>query len=59
MTFTYTCRMFLLAAVMYVEDTGLIHLAPSQEMSDEELISQIEESTEALTQVAQVTQDEL
>ena len=43
----YTCRMFLLATVMYVDDTDLLHLAPSQETSDEELIHQVEESTEA------------
>jgi len=55
MTSTYTCRMFLLSAVMYVDNTDLLHLAPSQEMSDEELITQVEESTKMWGELAQVT----
>ena len=45
MTYTYTCRMFLLTAVMYVDETDLLHLAPSQEKLDEAFITQVEEST--------------
>jgi len=55
MTLVYTCRMFLLAAIMYVDDTDLLHLAPSQQTTDEELISQVEESADAWGQLAQAT----
>ena len=37
-TSSYFSRVFLLAAVMYVDDTNLLHWAESPEMTDEELI---------------------
>jgi len=40
LTSSYMARLFLLAAVMYVDDTDLLHLASSPETTDEELISQ-------------------
>ena len=39
LTSAYTARLFLLAAVMYVDDTDLLHLAPKQESTDSELIA--------------------
>ena len=47
--------MFLLAAVMYVDDTDLLHLAPSKQTTDEELFTQVEDSTKAWGQLAQAT----
>ena len=55
MTSAYTCKIFLLAAVMYVDNIDLLRLAPSQDTSDEELVTQVEESTVAWGQLAQVT----
>ena len=46
MASSYTCRMFLLADVMFVDDTDLLHMTPSQDTSDKELITQVEESIE-------------
>ena len=44
LTSSYTCRMFILAADMYVDDTDLLHLAPSQHYSDYELVEQVQEA---------------
>ena len=45
LTSCYTARMFLLAAVMYVDDTDLCHMAPSQTSTDEALIARTQRST--------------
>ena len=45
LTSSYTARMFVLAAVMYVDDTDLTHLAPSQLTSDADLFKQVQKST--------------
>jgi len=55
MTSAYTFRLFALTAVMYVDDTDLLHLAPSQDSSDEELIYMVQESANVWRELAQAT----
>ena len=38
LTSAYTCHMFILVAVMYVDDTDLLHWAPSPTTSSGELV---------------------
>ena len=45
LTSAFTSRMFILAAVMYVDDTDLLHWAPSPTTSSEELVQQVQEAT--------------
>jgi len=45
LTSAYTSRMFILAAVMYVDDTDLLHWASSPTTSSEELVQQVQEAT--------------
>jgi hypothetical protein len=45
LTSAYTSRMFILEAVMYVEDIYLLHWAPSPTTSSGELIQQVQEAT--------------
>ena len=45
LTSAYTSRMFILAAVMYVDDTDLLHWAPSPTTSSGELVQQVQEAT--------------
>ena len=53
LTSSYTARLFLLAAVMYVDDTDLCHMTPTVTSSDEELIQQVQTSTNAWTHLGQ------
>ena len=55
LTSSYTARMFLLAAVMYVDDTDLCHMTPTVTSSDEELIQQVQTSTNSWTHLGQAT----
>ena len=45
LTSAYTSRMFILAAVMYVDDTDLLHWAPSPTTPSRELVQQVTEAT--------------
>ena len=42
---TYTCRMFILTAVMYVDDIDLLHWAPSPTTSVTEWVEQAQAAT--------------
>ena len=45
LTSVYTARIFLLAAVMYVDDMDLAHWGKSQTVSDKALIKHVQTST--------------
>ena len=45
LTLSYTARLFLLAAIMYVDDTDLLHWADNPYVSDEEFILQCQKAT--------------
>ena len=55
LTSAYTSRLFLLAAVMYVDDTDLTHWGKSQEMSDAVLVRHVQDSTTDYGELAQAT----
>jgi len=55
LTSAYTARLFLLAAVMYVDDTDLLHWAPSPETTDEDLIEHVQQATMDWGMLAQST----
>jgi len=59
LTLAYTYRMILPYVVIYVDDTDLLHVAPSQEIYDEELVIYAEESSEAWGLLTQATGDAL
>lgn len=44
LTSSYTARLFLLAAVMYVDDTDILHWAESQTTTDDELVAQVQQA---------------
>ena len=46
LTSAYSCRTFLLAMIMYVDDTDALHWAPSPTTTDEELIAQVQKATD-------------
>lgn len=52
---TLTASTFLLAAIMYVDDTDLLHWAPSATTSDEELIEMVQEDGNDWGRLAQVS----
>ena len=43
LTSAYMARLFVLAAVMYVNDTDLLHLTPDPTTTDEEVIELVQE----------------
>ena len=45
LTFAYMAQVFLLAAVIYVDNTDLLHVAPSATTTDSEIIKQVWEGT--------------
>ena len=45
LTSAYTASLFLLTAIMYIDDTDLIHWAPIQDASSEELVLQVQTAT--------------
>ena len=45
LTSANTARIFILAAVMFVDDTDLLHWVPSPETTDEELVKIVQEAT--------------
>lgn len=55
LTSCYTSRMFLLAAVMYVDDTDLCHMAATPTTSDAAFITTIQNSTDDWGQLSQAT----
>ena len=50
-----TARVFLLAAIMFVDDTDLLHWAPSPTTSDEALIELIQGASNDWAHIAQET----
>ena len=53
-----SCRMallFMLAAVMYVDDTDWLHLGKSIRMSDDDLVSQVQRATTDAGMLSQAT----
>ena len=44
LTSSYILHMFILAAVMYVDDTDLMHWAPSPPTTAEKLVEQVQEA---------------
>ena len=55
LTSSYTARMFLLAAALYVDDTDLLHWADSSETEDEELIEMVQGATDDFANLAQAS----
>jgi len=55
LTSSYTSRLFLLAAAMYVDDTDLLHWADSQTTDDDELIEHVQSATTDFGQLAQAS----
>ena len=55
LTSAYTARMFVLAAVMYVDDTDLTHRASTQDTGDEVLFQQVQQATTDWGMLAQAT----
>ena len=55
LTSAYTTGMFLLTAVMYVENMDLAHWGKSQKVSDKALIQHVQTSTNEYGELAQVT----
>ena len=55
LTSAYMARVFRLAAVMYVDDTDLLHVASSATASDGELIEQVQEGTTDWGMLAKAT----
>ena len=52
---TYTARLFLLTPVCYVDDTDLLHFAPSVNTTDRELFVQVHAATTAWGHLAQAS----
>ena len=55
MTSPYFSRVFLLAAVMYVDDTDLLHWADSPSTTDEELIEKVQWELDIWADIVNVT----
>ena len=55
MTSSYLGRVFLLAAVMYVNDTDLLHWAENQNTSDEEMIKKVQEELNLWSEIMHST----
>ena len=55
LTSAYLARLFLLAAVCYVDDTDLLHLAPSVNTTDRELFVQVQAATTDWGHIAQAS----
>ena len=55
LTSAYMARVFLLAAVMYVDNIDLLHVVSSATASDSELIKQVQEGTTDWDILAQAT----
>ena len=55
LTSGYTCCMFILAAVMYVDDTDLLHWVPSPTTSSTELVEQAQAATNDWGSLGQAT----
>ena len=55
LTSAYMSRLFLLAAIMYVDDTDLLHWADSPTTSDAELIAQVQTASTDWSMLAQAT----
>ena len=55
LTSAYTARLFILAAVMYVDDTDLLYWAPSPTTTTAELVDQVQAATTDWGMLAQAT----
>jgi hypothetical protein len=55
LTSSYTARMFLLAAALYVDDTDLLHCAEFSETEDEELVEIAQGATDNFANLAQAS----
>ena len=55
LTSAYMARMFLLAAVMWVDDTDLFHTATSPTTQDDEFVGQVQKATTDWGMLAQAT----
>ena len=55
LTSSFAARVFLLAAALYVDDTDLLHWADSPHTDDEELIEQVQNSTDDFANLAQAS----
>ena len=51
----YTARLFVLAAVLYVDDTDMLHWADNRLATDEELLAQAQDEVDAWAHLAQAT----
>ena len=57
MTSPYFSRVFLMAAVMYVDDTDLLHWADSPTATDRELIEKVQRELDVWADIVNVTGD--
>ncbi len=55
LTSTLTATRFILAAIMFVDDTDLLHWAPLPTTSDEELIEQVQVASDDWGRISQET----
>ena len=55
LTSCYAARIFLLAAAMYVDDTDLLHWGSSPTVDDDELIAQVQKSTDDFSALAEAS----
>ena len=55
LTSCYAARIFLLAAAMYVDDTDLLHWGSSPTADDDELIAQVQKSTDDFSASAEAS----